>query len=132
MGVKTGLQNDAAIVESGIMVPVDVQSRYQKTVQTHNAVSISATSWSNSNAWLDCSGFEKIAVTFKHEATISTTIEMQWSNDGATHHGRETSFTGTAIDGVAVVEVKARYFRISIRNGDAAAHTTSVWAYLRT
>ena len=130
-GVKyeTGHAN---IQEAGIMIPVDIQSRYSQTIQTHNAIVLTTVN-SKSGAWIDCGSFEKIACTLLTEvATDKTLIQFHWSNDGVVLHGRD-SFTGIPVmaEKSFIAETKARYVRIQIQNNDTVSHTVSAWAYLK-
>jgi hypothetical protein len=118
-------------VESTIIKPVDIQARYAQPIQTHNAVSVAASGWSV-GSWIDCTGFDKIAGTLKNDAATTSTGNVEWSNDGVTVHGIEPFFvTGTSANKVGVVDVKGRYAKFSINNGDAASHIMSAWAYLK-
>jgi hypothetical protein len=131
MGVKSGYQHDANLVGSDSMIPIDLQSRYQKTIQVHNAVSVSANSYANSS-WIDASGYDKIGLTMLNDADVSTNLGVHWSNDGTGFHANEVVSTGTSRMQFSVIETKARYFRVYVSNKDtASAHTMSAWAYLK-
>lgn len=117
-------------VTTGDILPVDIQSRYAQTIQTHNAVSV-ATGWSN-GLWQDADGFDKVAVTLKNDASTSNTANIEWSNDGVAIQGVETIIANSTTNNrSAITEIKMRYFRVNIYNGDAVAHTMSAWAYLK-
>jgi hypothetical protein len=120
---------------SDIIQPVEVQSKYAQTVQTHNAVSVALSSWSTESAWHDCDGFDKIAVSVLNDGNFACKCNVMWSNDGITKHGEETvASIATAISTVCqgIVDIKARYFKLSLNNQESAlAHTMSAWSYLK-
>jgi hypothetical protein len=121
------------ITGSDIMQPVEIQGRYAQTIQTHNAVSIGASASSTQSTWIDCNGYDQIAVTLSNDGTTASTLNVTWSNDGVTAHGAEAilpNATGSA-QRTGIVPVKARYAKLVLINGDAAAHTMSAWAYLK-
>lgn len=103
-----------------------------KTIQTHNAVSLAASSISSNPTFIDCNGFKELAVTVMNDATTSSTVELYWSNDNVTVHGTEIlASANTAKWRVGSTPIKARYLKVNLQNGDAAAHTMSAWAYLK-
>lgn len=113
--------------------PVEVQGRRQDTIQTHNAVSIAASSNSGS-AFLSCDGFDKLAVTLKTDVNHSAEIYLFWSNDGVTTHGYESIKAGATSWTVhsAMTDVKASYVKVNIANADTTtAHTVSAWAFFK-
>jgi hypothetical protein len=122
-------------ISSNSMTPIDVQSRLQTTIQTHNAVNIplSGNSYGN-NTWMDCDGFDKIAITLLNDAVANNDVDVFFSNDGVSIHAQER-LTLSAVstqyrDGIT--DTKARYFKIRVSNNDATlAHTMSAWAYLK-
>jgi hypothetical protein len=117
--------------DTNSIMPIDIQSRYAQTIQTHNAVSV-ATTATSASSWIDCDGFDKIAGTLKNDATTTSNITIDWSNDGATVHGTENIIVnGTGTTRAGIQDVKARYARISVYNGDTVSHTMSAWIYLK-
>jgi hypothetical protein len=118
---------------SNMIQPTEIQSRYATTIQTHNAVSVGASSSSNSS-WIDCDGFTDLAITLKNDAVTTAVVDIDWSHDGTTQHGRDISSpipSGTGIVRSATTPIKGRYARISVFNGDTISHTMSAWAYLK-
>lgn len=118
---------------STIMQPMDVQFRLQTTIQTHNAVSVAATTGISAGSWIDCNGFDKIAFTLLNDAATASSADLQWSNDGTNQHGLEAGVIpgNTQRYKQGIADVKARYCRLVLGNTDAAAHTMSAWAYLK-
>ena len=49
-------------VDSKIVQPVDIQNRLSATTQTHNGVTVGATTGTNQSAFIDVDGFDKIEV----------------------------------------------------------------------
>lgn len=118
--------------DSDIMLPIEIQGRLQTTTQTHNAVSVAGSGNSINTSWIDCFGFDKVAMTLLSDASTTNSANLLWSNDGATQHGFEqiiTSSTGNTRSGIS--ETKARYLKVQILNGDASAHTMSAWIFLK-
>lgn len=115
---------------SDVQMPVDIQSRYQQTVQTHNAVSVAA-SGESQGAWIDTNGFHDVSATLLNDAATTSTLSFFWSNDGSTTHGIEHVLSNTEKNKAASATIKARYMKVRIHNGDTAAHVMSAWAYLK-
>jgi hypothetical protein len=118
--------------EASSIIPIDIQSRLASTIQTHNAVSV-AISGSSSSAWLDCDGFDKLAVHLKNDGSTSSQVNLLWSVDGSTQIGYETILaSGSSQYRSVLTDVKSRYVMVQIQNLDAAlAHTMSAYAYLK-
>lgn len=116
---------------SNIMLGVDIQSRYATTIQTHNAVTIAASGYST-GAWIDAGNFDKVAVTLVNDAQTTSAVNVAWSHDGSVVHANENNIlSGTNNQKTAITDVKARYFRLVVTNGDTASHIMSAWAYLK-
>jgi hypothetical protein len=131
MGIKTGLQHDATIAESEVMLPIDIQSHYQQTIQTHAGVMI-APSVGSGSVFIDTNGFNEIAFTVANDATTATSIDVTWSHDGTSTQGVEYGvIPGTPRYKAINIPTKARYAKLTITNTDTAAHTISAWAYLK-
>jgi hypothetical protein len=116
------------------IVPIDVQSRLQTTIQTHNAVSVALSGSSyGDNLWHDSDGFNQLGLTLLNDASATCSLSVYWSNDGVNMHGCETAIASSAGQyKTALIDTKARYFKCQVINGDAAlAHTMSAWAYLK-
>jgi hypothetical protein len=112
--------------------PVEIQSRYASTIQTHNAVSVGASSWSYSS-WYDCDGFDKVGVKMKNDASTPTALNIQWSDDNSTTMYDEALVgSGTPNTKGAISDIKGRYARIGILNNDTVAHTVSSSMYLKS
>lgn len=136
---KTGYQAEVtadgnqktALSESAVILPVDIQARYQQTIQTHTGASVTPSGWLPSTA-IDTSGFSEIGITIFNDATTSNSVVLEWSHDGVTKHGGEIVLASSARkDGAVTVPTKARYVKVSLNNGDTAPHTMSAWAYLK-
>jgi hypothetical protein len=119
------------IKSSDISLPTDQQSRLAQTIQTHNAVSVGA-SGSSDSSWIDCDGFDRLALTMKNDASTNSQVYLYWSNDGTNSHGYEQFIvTSTAAYKQAETPIKARFVKVQLLNGDAASHTMSAWVYLK-
>jgi hypothetical protein len=120
--------------DSAITLQTDNQNNLASTIQTHNAVSVALSSYSIQSTWIDCDGFDKLAVTFINDAATTSSVDIKWSNDGVTQHGQDLSVvaSNTLINKTGITDVKARYAKVTVVNGDATlAHTMSAWAYLK-
>jgi hypothetical protein len=122
-----------SLTESQIKVPVDMQAKYQTTIQTHNAVSVAANGGSSSSVFYDTNGFDKIAVTVLNDAGTTSQVDVQWSNDGTNWHATETIIaSGTSQRKSGSMDTRARYVRAVLYNQDtSAAHVMSAWLYLK-
>lgn len=120
------------IAGSDGILPTDSQSHLQTTIQCLNAVSIAASAGS-STSWYDTDGFDKVAITLLNDnSAVPSIVNIVWSNTGSSSHGQDTilaSANGNLRAGI--VDTKARYFQFYVYNADTAAHTMSVWAYLK-
>jgi hypothetical protein len=116
---------------SQIIVPTDVQSRYAQTIQAHSGVMVSP-SGAPSSAWIDTNGFSELSVTMSSDATHTSDLTLNWSNDGVNIHGWDSVISNASRQyGAGSVSTRARYVRLVIGNKDAAPHTMSAWAYLK-
>jgi hypothetical protein len=124
---------NAVITGSDVMQPVDIQSHYQTTIQTHTGVMAAPNSWNTAAAWIDTIGFDRIAVTLSNDAAVQSSVNIMWSHDGTNSQGEDSGVitTGTAIRKAGETATKARYAKVSISNADAAAHTMNAWAFLK-
>lgn len=93
-----------------------------------------ATNGFKKSAWFDAKDFDKLAVTLANDAAQTSALDVYWSHDGVTEHG----FDGNVIiaaetqQRAGIVDVKARYFRLSPLNKDTVApHNMTVYAYLK-
>jgi hypothetical protein len=122
------------IKSSEAIVPVDIQNRLSQTIQTHNAVSVGASATSANSGWIDCDGFDKLGVTFLNDASKNFSISILWSNDAVSQQGGDMDVKSTGTNSAyssTIVDVKARYAKVSLYNTDTIAHTVSAWAYLK-
>lgn len=134
INTKGDVVTPVEVYGSTIMQPVDIQSRLATTIQTHNAISIAGTNgFSNgANIWIDCNGYDRIGITMTSDAATSNVINLLWSNDGTNDQGFEVIGGSSAIQRRALeTAIKARYLKVQLQNGDAAAHTMSGWVYLK-
>lgn len=117
---------------SDFIQPIDIQSRLAQTIQTHNAVSVVASNYS-SGSWIDCDGFDKLAITFSNDAATASFVDVSWSNDGTNTHANDSSVVAnnSVQRKTGIVDIKARYAKLTINNLDTVAHTMSAWAYLK-
>lgn len=119
------------IVRSDAIIPTDVQTHAQQTIQTHNAV-IVPLSGSSDSAWIDCDGFDKIGITIKNDASTSNSADIHWSHDGSTQFAYDNVIsTNTLSQRAGITDVKARYARLHLTNGDTVDHTMSAYVYLK-
>jgi len=126
-----GGSTNTIITGSDVMQPVDIQSHYQQTIQTHAGVMV-APSVGSGSVWLDTTGFNEIAFTIANDATTATSIDVTWSHDGTSTHGVEYGvIPGTPRYKAISMATKARYVKLTITNTDTAAHTVSAYAYLK-
>jgi hypothetical protein len=117
-------------VESQYIQPVDVQARYSQTIQTHNAVSVGASSWSL-GSWVEVSGFDKLGVTVLNDAVTNNSFTVHWSNDGTNQHGQESVSPSADKYRASEISVKAKYVKLNLKNDDTIAHTMSAWLYAK-
>jgi hypothetical protein len=122
---------DTNLKASEIIQPVDIQARYSQTIQTHNAVSVGASGSSASN-WINCDGFDNVAVSLLNDASATNKVDVAWSHDGINQHTFETVCNTTSAKyNVGEVGIKAQYCKLVLINSDTASHTMSAWAYLK-
>lgn len=122
------------IVGTDIMQPIDIQSHYQQTIQTHTGAMVAPNGTSLSAVWVDTSGFDRIGVTLLNDANASSRLHIHWSNDGITTHGFDVDIcpASTYRQRAGETTAKARYMKIEVQNADTTTpHTMSAWAYLK-
>lgn len=119
--------------DSAIMQPVEIQGHLSQTIQTHTAVSVPLSGTNQGPAsWIDTNGYFSIGTMVRSDASHSLTLKLVWSNDGVNIHNTQSLVTGTGSDASGHTETRARYVKVQIENGDAAAaHVMSAWAYLK-
>jgi hypothetical protein len=128
---STGGAVNTNVKGSDIIQPVDIQARYAQTIQTHNAVSVPATTGASDSAWLDTSNFSQVGVTVTNSSPTPMKAEILWSNDGLNMHHYEVIANGSIAYGGGHYDIKSRYFRIRLSNTDGTARIMSSWAYLK-
>jgi hypothetical protein len=122
------------ISESEIAVPIDEQSNYSQTIQTHANAVVPATNGESNGAWIDCDGFDKMAVSMTTSSSSGNTgCYVHWSNDGTNIHGTETvlSPAQALIHSTKIVDVKTRYVRVVATNTHTTPITVNTWTYLK-
>lgn len=120
------------VIESTIMQPVDLQGRYQQTIQTHNAVSVTATTGTSASSWIDTNGFNEIALNILNDANTASKADIHWSSDGVTIHGQDKDVLSSSVSSKStIIPTKLRYMKVILFNTDASSHIMSAWAYLK-
>jgi hypothetical protein len=106
--------------------------RNQKTIQTHNNKTIVKSTWDYTASWIDCDGFDRVALTTTNNGGANA-VNLQWSNDGSNIHFDEGLLTPTTANSRGVeTAVKARYVKVAILNNDTGAdHIYSAWVLLK-
>lgn len=123
---------DVNLEESAVMLPLDLQSRYSKMVQTHSGATIPPNS-SNPSTWFSSDGFDKLCGSLINDSNTSSSFDIEWSYDGSTVHGYETVLpTATMAKRPFETGVKAPFYRTTAKNSDGALpHTMNAWVYLK-
>jgi hypothetical protein len=130
---KTGLTHGAIMESSDIQLPVEIQGSMSQTIQTHNALSIPANSWSSSS-YIEATGFSKICVTANMASGTGMSVVVDFSHDGVNYFSGVTIYdsTGATFAPSTEIPISAKYFRVGIKNKDASnAKTTSAYAFLK-
>lgn len=119
--------------ESEIILPTDEQANFNQTIQTHTNATVAPSGGTSDSTWIDCDGFDKIALTLSNSAATTSFAHIHWSNDGTNAHGQDTKILPDSTDQNRAIEtsVKARYARIRAVNMDTTPRTMNVWAYLK-
>jgi len=122
------------IDSTDVQLPIQIQSRLNTPFQTHNNVLIPPSTWSEYSGWADCSKADKIAVNVANDAITSTIVQVIWSFDQNGRHGVETVIPSGALQQRSgIIDVKAPYYKISVKNEDTAtSHTMNVNNYLKS
>lgn len=120
------------IKDSDVMIPVDNQTRYQKTIQTHAGVTLPATSGTNDSVWIDATGYNELGLVLLNSAATNNQMDIHWSSDGVNTHGIESPLaTSVGMYRATSLPIRARYFRLRVYNTDGSARTMSTWATLK-
>jgi hypothetical protein len=121
------------ISESEIAVPTDQQVKYSKTIQTHTNVAVGPSAFSV-GTWIDTEGFSEIGLTVTSNTAQNAGVNIGWSNDGITNHGRQNGVItlGTsAQDGSTDLKSRARYMQVTLNNQYTAPVTMNSFIYLK-
>lgn len=119
------------IKSSDVIVPVDVQARYAKTIQLLTSQMVTPNG-STTTPWTDTHGYDKVAVSVKNNAATEASVVIEYSYDGINKHGADVNLSNSNFEKSLITDIKAPYFRVFIKNVDAAApHTFTVYAYLK-
>jgi hypothetical protein len=117
--------------ESPYKVEYQQAKRPHKTIHAVDNVSVPA-SGTHRSEWIDLDGYEAIAVTFLNDAATANTGMFEWSHDGENAFIAVASMANaTSKERVGTAPAYARYFRLALVNGDAAAHNMSAYVYAR-
>jgi len=120
------------IDSTDVQLPVQIQSRLNSLVQTHNNVLVAPNTSNTSSGWVDCSKFDKVSLTLMNDASVNSLVTLIWSHDQSTYQGEETLLnTATGARRSATTDVKASYVKVFFNNSDASAHTISTWLFLK-
>jgi hypothetical protein len=119
-------------IDSNSVLAIDVQSRLQSTIQTHNAVSVAINGGTSDSSWIDTDGFDKAVFSCLNDAATNSYLILYWSTDGTNIHSSDTTNVTNSLRINYVFDTKMRYVKLRIVNTDTgAAHTMSAWAYLK-
>lgn len=126
--------NPADSVDSSGNQGIAVNKRNQNTIQTHTGVSVAANGNNMQTNWMDCNGFDKIAVTLLNDASASCSADVYWSNDGVNIHGSTPNVIASGVKTYAsgITDLQARYAKVRLNNGDTTnPHIMNAWAFLK-
>lgn len=116
------------------VTPIDIQNRWTKTIQTHNAAPINANTMSVPTTWIDTQeatqAFTEFDITLTNSAVASSAVHLYWSHDGTNIAGMTMNVLAAASDQYRTndydksVKVKARYLKVVPENKDATTQRT--------
>lgn len=124
-------------VSQEYVAPTSIEHRNATTIQTHSGVTI-APNTINSGSWVDSyvngSFLSYLGVTVSMTSGTGMVVSVQFSHDGVNYFSEEqlidtaSSIYGTKED----IKLPARYFKIAIKNKDAATpKTTNAYVMLK-
>lgn len=118
------------IDSADIMMPIEIQGHHAEPIQTHNAVSISADSWSYGE-WIHADGFDKVGANVNMTSGTGMAVTVQSSFDGSTLHGAKSVYNGSSNVVSEETPITAPYIRLAVKNTGTASKTTTAHAYLK-
>jgi hypothetical protein len=123
---------NTALTDVDAILPIGIEYNRQKTVQTHTNLTVAPGAYSM-GTYIDTDGFKEVDVMSNIDASVANQIDVHWSNDGTNMHYNEAGIGGTtaSLTKQGLVPTKARWMKVNIKNGDAAAHVMSAWIYLK-
>lgn len=123
---------DTNLKSSEIALPVDVQARYARTIQTHSQVAVASAAWSE-GMWIDADGYDRVALTMTNSGFTTAQANIQWSHDGVNVQGMDYAVCPSDANNHKAGEtgVKARYLRVQLYNAHSASATLNCWARLK-
>jgi hypothetical protein len=106
----------------------------QKTIQTHTNQNINTVTGNTQAAYMDCRGYEKIAINLKKDITGNAKVDIIWSHDGVNPCGdsRDVIPSNSALRDSGIVETRAEYAKVYIYNSHTATIQFNCWAYLKS
>lgn len=116
------------------MIPTQFQEtlKTQDTIQQITASLFTANTWQQ-GSWIDVTGYENLVATSLNDAAVSMSVGIDFSHDKATVISTGNTTVTTTTFGEYSVPVKARYARVTVKNGDATnPHTISAWLYRKS
>jgi hypothetical protein len=117
--------------DSNIMQQIDLQRRYQRTIQTHANVSV-PNGQANASGWIDTNGFNAVGITMLNSVAAASFMDIYWSNDGVAVHGASYSqLSSAAMAKTVEVPTTARFIKLSITNSHTAPVNITAGLYLK-
>lgn len=126
------------VANSNIQQPIDIQSRYSLSVQTHSNKSINS-QWGDYGAdvWIDTDGFANVGLSIGANNFHDFYVDIAWSNDGINVRGLSNAVIPSGNNYkyaslTSPLPVQGRYCKVLITNKSTSAKTYNAWVYLTT
>jgi hypothetical protein len=114
---------NTAITDSDAVIPMYVEYRKQKNEQVISGA-VTAANGTASSAFIYVKDFDKIAYRGSSSAALSWEIVLTWSEDGVNTSGIDYNGASSVNHKTGIVETKAPWVKLGIRNADGTSPQT--------
>jgi hypothetical protein len=122
---------NTAITDSDAILPMGVEYRRQKSIQTHTSAVAVANGVAN-GPWMDTDGYNELVSAISNDAAVNSQIHIHWSNDGVNLHALEMTNSNALQNYAYTTGTKLKWARVVFKNMDGTApHTMNGFAYLK-
>jgi hypothetical protein len=133
--VATGEENPMPVQVNFVkgMVPVQFQEtlKTQSSIPTHTGVTVPSNTYMYGQ-WIPTNGYDKFGVNITMLNGTGMTVKIELSLDGSAYLSEKVLYDGSSVTVVEEYPITAPYFRLLVRNKDAAVKTVNASVLLKS